>query len=493
MKEYPEKTGKKRDDRNAWQGSPDLNVDAELIIDTVPDGLMVLDQSCRILRWNRAMEQLSGYSQEEIFGNNCTALDFRDPGTGERINVERQCLLSGSSNDSSPKAIECTLRNRDGETIPVRKLTRVIRDAGGNPVGLLDILTDLRPLRKLEQELSALRRPAAVSPPGRLTGNSMPMREVYERIRLAADSDVTVLIEGETGTGKELIAEAIHQESHRRDRPLVKVNCSALSENLLESELFGHVRGSFTGAVSDKTGRIEAAEGGTLFLDEIGDVSPLIQLKLLRLLQEHEYERVGESATRRADIRIIAATHRNLKKRVAEGFFREDFYYRIHVFSIMVPPLRSRREDLPLLCEFFIRQMNKRTGKSIDCLLEDARQRLLEYCWPGNVRELENAIEHAFVTCPDHCIRLEDLPYEIRSAGRTGGECEGAYTRYGLGPGTAKKELAPELLFATLQESGWNRSEAARRLGIDRSTLWRKMKKWALEVPGNDQDKGRFN
>lgn len=462
---------------------PGFSVDADLIIDTVPDGLMVLDQGCRIMRWNRAMEVLSGYLSEEIQGKTCTLLDFCHPRTGERLNVERQCLLSGGKGDSSPREMECNLLHKSGERVPVRKVTRVIRDSEGGAVGLLDVLTDLRPLRNLEMQINELRRPPGIEAPGRLTGRSRPMREVYERIRMAADSDVTVLIEGETGTGKELVAEAIHQESRRREKPLVKVNCSALAENLLESELFGHVRGAFTGAVNDKTGRIEAAEGGTLFLDEIGDLSPMIQLKLLRLLQEHEYEKVGESTTRKADMRIIAATHRNLREKVIEGRFREDFYYRIHVFSIPVPSLRKRREDIPLLYEIFVRQMNKRTGKSIDCLLEDARNCIMDYCWPGNVRELENAIEHAFVTCPDHCIRLEDLPFEIREACRGESDCGKMPKGPGV-PATAAGELTPEQLLSTLRECGWNRAEAARRLGIDRTTVWRKLKNWNIEPPG---------
>ena len=464
------------------QNDRDFNVDADLIIDTVPSGLMVLNQSCLIKRWNRAMELLSGYSADEMTGRPCTMLDFRHPQTGKQLNVERQCLLTEELSDSGPLEMDCTLQNKNGETVPVRKVTRIIRNQNGNPVGLLDVLTDMRPLRKLELEIHELRKPGAVSSPGRLTGQSFLMREVFDRIRLAGSSDVTVFIEGETGTGKELIAEAVHEESQRRGRPLVRVNCSALSENLLESELFGHVRGAFTGAVSDKTGRIEAAEGGTLFLDEIGDVSPMIQLKLLRLLQEHEYERVGESVTRKADIRIIAATHRNFKELVTEGRVRDDFYYRIHVFSIPVPPLRERREDIPLLCEVFINKMNTSTGKAIDCLLGEARDALLEYCWPGNVRELENAIEHAFVTCPDHCIRLEDLPFEVRTNGREDSDC-----RFRGGKGRSSKscagKLTKELLLSTLQSCNWNRSEAARILGIDRTTVWRRLKQWKIQPP----------
>ncbi len=464
------------------ENTPDLAVDAELIIDTVPDGLMVLDRGCRIRRWNRAMEALTGYTESEIIGKSCNILDFRDSKTGRNLDVEKQCFISGEGGDPGPRELECTLLNRQGETVPVSKVTRVIRDSVGRSVGLLEVLVDLRPLRKLEQEILDLKKTDQGNGPGRLIGNSRPMQDVYQRIKLAGDSDVNVLIEGETGTGKELIAEAIHEASHRSGKPLVKVNCSALSENLLESELFGHVRGSFTGAVNDKAGRIESAEGGTLFLDEIGDVSPMIQLKLLRVLQEHEYERVGESVTRRADIRIIAATHRSLRQRVAEGKFREDFFYRIHVFSVSVPPLRERKVDIPLLCESFIRRMNKRTGKQIDCLLPEARKAIMDYCWPGNVRELENAVEHAFVTCPDHCIRLDDLPFEIRSAGGRSEECS-AGKRAGKAYRMQAGPLTREKLLSTLQACDWNRTEAARRLGVDRTTVWRKLKLWDIDAP----------
>jgi len=460
-----------------------MKVDADLIIDTVPDGLMVLDRHCRILRWNLSMELLTGRSEREVKGAPCTVLEFRHSDNGERLDVEKQCLLTSAADpDPQLREIECTILHRSGETIPVRMVTRVLRDEDGLSVGLLNILTDLRPLRRLELEIRELSNHVREPAPGRLIGTSRPMLEVYERIRLAGDSDVTVLIEGETGTGKELVAEGIHEASRRRDKPLIKVNCSALSENLLESELFGHVRGSFTGAVSDKAGRIEAAEGGTLFLDEIGDVSPLIQLKLLRVLQEHEYERVGEAATRKADIRIIAATHRNLRQRVAEGKFRDDFYYRIHVFTIAVPPLRNRRNDIPLLYEAFIRRMNQRTGRSIDCLLGEARRCIMDYCWPGNVRELENAIEHAFVTCPDRCIRLEDLPYELRSARQRSIEC-GDRLLADAPRSSGKEALTRDGLIAALQDTGWNRSAAARKLGVDRTTVWRKMKQYRVEVP----------
>jgi transcriptional regulator with PAS, ATPase and Fis domain len=356
-------------------------------------------------------------------------------------------------------------------------------NSGGQAVGILMILVDLRPLRRLEEKISGIQAfERRETPPGDFVGVSSEMQVVYNRIKLAAQSDVTVLVEGETGTGKELVANAIHNLSSRKNGPLIKVNCSALSENLLESELFGHVKGAFTGATKDKPGRIEMAEGGTLFLDEIGDISPLIQLKLLRLLQEHEYERVGDSTVRKANVRFIAATHRNLREMVARENFREDFYYRICVYSITMPALREHKLDIPLLCDSFIAKLNEKTGKNIRKLSPEAKSHLMNYFWPGNIRQLENAIEHAFVMCFGDTINLEELPDEIKS------DWSGAVRLP-----TEKKQSLPtqkprgfvtrEQLLDVLEQCRWNKSEAARQLGVDRTTIWRKMKKLGIQPP----------
>ena len=474
-------------------------LDVELLMDAIPDGLVLLDASCRIRRWNKAMVELTGYTSTEAVGRLCSFLECRDPRTGERIDVEKRCVFSTDTAPTSIKQFECTIRAKSGEDIPIMKNGQVLRDAAGRATGFVETVTDLRPVKQLERELATLRHDAVpVRSLGPLVGSSRAMLDVYDRIRLAAGSDVTVLVEGETGTGKELVARAIHSMSARSDSPLVTVNCSALSENLLESELFGHVKGAFTGATADKAGRIEMAEGGTLFLDEIGDISPLIQLKLLRVLQEHEYERVGESTTRKANVRFLAATHRKLKQRVSEGAFREDFYYRIRVFSIAVPPLRERREDIPLLCDAFIRKLNRSTGRRIKRLSHEATHCFMDYCWPGNVRELENAIEHAFVTCHHDCIERDDLPYEIRSAyqreiecrdrlpsttaGQTGAADTGASRQFAVSSAPAATPLTRDTLVDMLQACHGNKSEAARRLGINRTTVWRKMKQWGLDT-----------
>jgi two-component system response regulator HydG len=325
---------------------------------------------------------------------------------------------------------------------------------------------------------------------GRLVGSSHRMHLVYERTHLAANSHTTVLILGETGTGKELVAEAIHFASSRKQGPLVKVNCSALSENLLESELFGHVKGAFTGAIKDKVGRFEAAHEGTIFLDEIGDISPLIQLKLLRVLQEKEIEPVGSSQTQKVDVRVLAATNKDLRSMVREGQFRQDLYYRLRVFQIDLPALREHKEDIPLLVESFMERFNRQTGKSIRSISDEVKQCFMDYCWPGNVRELENTIEHAYVTCQGNEIGLFDLPPELRMTEFRAAECRGrAETKSKGKSAAASGATTRDQLVKMLESCGWSKAEAARRLGLNRATIWRKMKQWGIPMePSKAED-----
>jgi two-component system response regulator HydG len=347
-------------------------------------------------------------------------------------------------------------------------------------IGGVETLTDISALKQMERKNAALEELASLGS-GKfhlLVGRSPLMQQVYDLIDLAAASNATVLITGETGTGKELVARSVHERGGRSSGPLVKVNCSALPEALLESELFGHAKGAFTGAIKDKVGRFELAEGGTLFLDEIGDVSPYIQVKLLRFLQEREFERVGESVTRRADVRIITATNHDLRELVRSGDFREDLYYRLKVFPIHLPSLRERKEDVGALIQHFIDKFNRQTGKSITGLSSEAALTLMDYNWPGNIRELENAIEHAFVTCREKEIGVFDLPLEIRhvelavAMGRPAGQ-----SAIGASAGRKKEILTKETLETALRRAGGSRASAAKALGIDRSTLWRQMKR----------------
>ena len=295
------------------------------------------------------------------------------------------------------------------------------------------------------------------------------MQKLYALLENLSETDSTALITGETGTGKELVAHAIHYNSARKEKPFVKVNCSALAENLLESELFGHVKGAFTGAVQNKTGRFQMADQGTIFLDEFGDISPLIQLKLLRVLQEKEFEQVGDSTPIKIDVRIIAATNCNLKEKIKSGEFRQDLYYRIKVVDIPIPSLRERREDIPLLSDHFLGIFNKRFKKQIEGFSNEVINAFMNYSWPGNIRELEHAIEHAFVLCQGKTMLFDHLPVELKEYSRT-------EKSISLEKALPDKE---ELIHA-LNKTDWNKSKAARLLGIGRRTIYRKIEEYKI-------------
>ena len=435
-------------------------------------GVLVVDSDCTIRFWNLAMENMTGYTADEVIGRPCGFLRCTQTGPA---------LSGGHCNPVNAVCREprqCVLHRKDGSTVPVLRHGSLV-DTGDGASVVVETITDISVLQDPIAEHFRLR--GKIPGPGddadapRLIGNSHAMTELYSLVAKAAASMSTVLVTGETGTGKELVASAIHYNSQRRDGPFIKVNCSALPEGLLESELFGHVRGAFTGAVRDKIGRFEAADGGTIFLDEIGDVSPLIQLKLLRVLQEHTFERVGESIPRKTDVRVLAATNRDLQERISQGLFREDLYFRLKVFPINVPSLRRRKEDIGMLVDHFIVRFNRRTGKQITGLAQDARRMIMDYCWPGNIRELENAIEHAFVTSPGGLIGIFDLPQDIRRV-----DFE---TRCREKPSDSRKieissrRITKESIIQALEKTNWNRGQAARILGIDRTTLWRRMKK----------------
>ena len=286
-------------------------------------------------------------------------------------------------------------------------------------------------------------------------------------------SDVTVLLAGESGTGKELAARAIHALSARKDKPFFAINCSAIPETLLESELFGHAKGAFTGAIRDKIGVFQAADGGTLFLDEIGDTSPLLQLKLLRVLQEGEIRRVGDDRAIKINVRLITATNRNLQTLMAEGTLREDFYYRIHVFEITLPPLRGRREDIPLLVNHFMEVNTGVFNRNVTEIAQDALQRLREYPWPGNVRELKNAIEHAFVTVNGDCLTLWDLPHEVQRPTST--------KPSSTNPSSSLDSDGEARIRKAMDQANGNKTEAAKLLGVSRVTLWKKLKQFSTK------------
>jgi two-component system response regulator HydG len=316
-----------------------------------------------------------------------------------------------------------------------------------------------------------------------IIGRSPKMVEIFETLALVAPTEATVLILGESGTGKELIANAVHQNSPRRKNPLVKLNCAALQESLLESELFGHERGAFTGAVTRKEGRFQQADGGTIFLDEIGDMTLNTQAKMLRVLQEKEFEPVGGTRTIKVDVRVIAATNKDLTQEVQAGRFREDLYYRLNVVSLTMPQLRERKEDIPLLADYFLRiyvEKNRRAIKGFEPGVLDAFQR---YHWPGNVRELENAVERAVIMCPREYIRIEDLPLNLRSLGPAAVASE-----VGIKAGVSMRDMEKQLIIKTLEETHGNKSKAARILGISRRTLLNKLQEYRIGDPDEKPD-----
>ena len=444
------------------------------IIESMADGVFTLDPQGRITSWNPAMERISGYSAAEALGRTCRILNCsRCFGRDCPVDQEACGLLShGRAEDN-----ECLLRHRDGHNVPVIKNARAVREQGGKVIGAVETVTDLTELKRVRLAADeAMRRLGERFRFANIIGKSSRMQDVFDAIRAAAASRATVLIQGQSGTGKEMVAAAIHFNGDVADRPLVTVNCSALSETLLESELFGHVRGAFTGAHRDRLGRFEEADGGTIFLDEIGELSPFIQVKLLRVLQEREIERVGDSLRRKIDIRVIAATHRDLSALVRQGTFREDLYYRLKVFPIRLPSLAERREDIPLLISHFIERQNQATGKRIRGVSQAAMRRLLDHDWPGNVRELENAVEHAFVICRGDQIEVQDLPVELR---QHTGPVHTPVPSPGRRPG---RDLTRQSLLELLDECGWNKAEAGRRLGISRTAVWKYMKKWDLPL-----------
>ncbi len=304
---------------------------------------------------------------------------------------------------------------------------------------------------------------------GNILGKNARMQEVFELISDIANTDSTVLIQGESGTGKELIARAIHFNSHRKNKPFVVANCSAYSHNLLESELFGHEKGSFTGAIRRKTGRFEMADGGTIFLDEIGEVSPPTQILLLRVLQDHRFERVGGEETLEVNVRVIAATNKNLTEEMKKGTFREDLYYRLNVIPIFVPPLRERRDDIPLLASYFLQKFSQERKKEVINFSPEVMEILLAHPWPGNVRELENVIDHAIIIAKQEKILLKDLPQYLLTRPLPTEEF------------ATLQDYEKNLILKTLQETNWNKHKASKRLNINRSTLYGKMKKYGLK------------
>ncbi len=426
------------------------------LLDFIPDGVFTVDADWHITRFNRAAEQITGIRQEEAIGRRCCDVFHASI-------CESACTLRRTLATGRPVVNQVVyIVDAHGRRIPISISTAVLRDAGGKVAGGIECFRDLRIVEELHRQAEAQDQFADI------IGRSAAMQRLFELLPAIAQSDSTVLIEGASGTGKELFARAIHNLSRRREKRFVAVNCGALPDTLLESELFGYKAGAFTDARRDKPGRFALAEGGTLFLDEIGDVSPAMQVRLLRVLQERSYEPLGSVEPVRADVRFVAATHRSLSQWVREGKFREDLFYRIHVIRLELPSLRDRREDIPLLIDRFIALFNRRQGKDIHGVSDDVLARLMEHDFPGNVRELENIIEHAFVLCKGGLIKMAHLPVQLRPAS--------AAQRADKSHRMTLRAMEEMMIRDALRRSDGSRAKTARELGIDPSTLFRKIR-----------------
>jgi len=443
----------------------------EILMEALPSGAFAIDRSARIILWNRSMENISGYMRHEVLGKHPSLLAFQYRNGEVCPNNVEECglFVKGEITD-----MECMLRHKSGWFVPVLKNARAIPDRNGKIIGAIESVTDITSVLKIKLKAEGEHRKLHHSM-GNIIGESALMQKVYDSIRMAASaSNATVLVLGESGTGKELVAGAIHYQSDRAAHSFLPVNCSALPESMLESELFGHVKGAFTGAVKARVGRFEEADRGTILLDEIGDISPTIQVKLLRVLQDHVIERIGESRQRRIDIRIIAATNKNLEHLVRDGKLREDLYFRLKVFTIEIPPLRKHKNDIPLLVDHFIKRFNRENNRAISSISEEAMRVLMEYDYPGNVRELENAIEHAFVICQGNQIELFDLPVEVRRI-----PCNHSQPQR---KASEKKNITRDELISLLEECDWNKSMVGRRLGCSHTAIWKYMKEWDIPL-----------
>jgi len=442
------------------------------IVDTLQDGLMVLDPQGNILAMNPAAERLTGYAADELVGKNCRTLNCTGCELYGRGPGEQWCSLYVKG---KVKAKRCLISKKDLHALPVVKNASVLRDSAGRMIGAVETFTDISEIVRQRQEIEALRKSCRLEEEHHgLLGESRPMQRLFELIENVARTDAPVLIHGQSGTGKELVARAVHEESPRKNKPFIKVNCAALNENLLESELFGHEKGAYTGADRTRVGRFEAAHEGTIFLDEIGDIPPATQVKLLRVLEEKEIERVGDHKPIAVDVRIITATNKDLDALINQDLFREDLFFRINVFPLNCPSLRERTEDIPVIVQNFIAQNTTKGGKKIVGLTPDAMEALLSYSWPGNVRELRNAIEYAFVLCSGEWIDKEHLPSKITANGNR--------PSTNLRRNAASWEQERTRLIDTLRQVNGNQSEAARLLGVSRVTIWKRIKKYGIRL-----------
>lgn len=439
------------------------------ILESISDGVFTVGLDWHILTFNRAAETITGVPRAEAIGRRCSDV-FR------ASTCETDCALRRTLKTGKPIVNKTAfIINAQGRRIPISISTAVLKDSSGRIIGGAETFRDLSLVEELRKELSGRFEH------GDMVSRSPAMLQLFDTLPKIAASESTVLIEGETGTGKELLAKAIHAAGARKNGPFVAVNCGAFPETLLESELFGYKAGAFTGAVRDKPGRFAAAVRGTLFLDEIGEITPSLQVRLLRVLQERLFEPLGENKPQRADVRIIAATHRDLAALIRKGAFRQDLYYRINVVRMAIPPLRQRREDVPLLVEHFIARFNRLQGKSLSGITPAAMALLMAHDFPGNVRELENLIEHAFVLCSKGMIETRHLPEPF-----TGSPVPEKISTPAFDLRNAVRAAEIQAITHALKRHNNNRFAAARELGMHKTTFFRKIKTLGIDLPKTD-------
>ena len=451
----------------------------KIILDSIADGVFTVDPNWKITSFNRSAERITGINKAEALGRYCW--DVFKASICEKCCSLRRTMETGHPIVNQPIFIV----NSKGDRIPVSISTAILKDAKGEIIGGVETFRDLRVVEELRKELANQHSFMDI------ISKNREMQHLFATLELVSESDATILVVGESGTGKELFAKAVHSLSNRNKGPMVTVNCGSLPDTLLESELFGYKAGAFTDAKKDKPGRIALAENGTLFLDEIGDVSNLLQVRLLRVLQDKVYEPLGSTKTEKANVRIVAATNKNLEHLVKKNLFREDLYYRINVVKLILPPLRERKEDIPLLAEHFIKKFNILRGKEIQGASPEVMDTLMAYDYPGNIRELENIIEYATVVSQNSLIRFKNLPENIRLLSEH---------KVKTGPKDIDEKtfsldaMEKDFIYEVLKKTNWNRSAAAAQIGIHPTTLWRKIKRLKIDIPKqNGRSKKKYS
>ena len=436
----------------------------ETVLRCVADGVFTVDRDWRITSFNNAAQRITGVPVAQAIGKKCSDVFHADI-------CEHNCALREAV-EKNREVIDRPARilNQEGRAIPISISAGVLRGEDGEILGAVETFRDLSAIEQLRREIQSQYTIEDI------IGKSEAFQKVFAILPDIAQSESTVLIEGPSGSGKELLARAIHNLSPRRKRPYVVINCGTLPSNLVESELFGYKQGAFTDARRDKPGRIATAEGGTVFFDEIGDLSPEIQIKLLRLLQEREYEPLGGVKPQHANVRVVAATNRKLSELVGRGQFRDDLYFRLAVVRLGIPPLAERREDIPYLVRHFVERFNAKRGKNIQGVTPAVMEVLMRHGFPGNVRELENLIEYGFALCHNGCIDVCHLPEELQPAGQDSASAQPAATSSPLEQAEAKA------VSAALSHNRGQLGQTAKELGVSRATLWRKMSKYGIKA-----------